>query len=292
MGGIGMKENGWKFPRTTVGGLSLPRMLIGTNWILGYSHRGQASDTLIHSRNKNVNSIAAILDAYLDYGVDAIMGPCSTAGDYFVEAIKLTEEKRGVDIIMIDTPVLNVNDSADAREEARALIKKSARMGCKLCLPHHSSVEQLVNKNKEQIVRISDYLTMIRDEGMIPGFSAHMPEVILYSDMNGYDAETYISIFNCMGFLMQIEIETVSRIIHEAKKPVMTIKPMAAGRVTPYVGLTFSYCALRPIDMVTVGAFTPDEVTEDIEIARAALENRFPNLEKRSSPATSQSLLK
>ena len=27
-----------QFPRTTVGGVSLSRMLIGTNWMLGYSH--------------------------------------------------------------------------------------------------------------------------------------------------------------------------------------------------------------------------------------------------------------
>ena len=39
---------------------------------------------------------------------------------------------------------------------------------------------------------------------------------------------------------MQVEIETVNRIIRNAKKPVMTIKPMAAGRTTPFVGLNFS----------------------------------------------------
>jgi hypothetical protein len=44
-----------------------------------------------------------------------------------------------------------------------------------------------------------------------------------------------------MGFLMQVEVETVNQIIHAAKKPVMTIKPMAAGRTTPFVGLNFSW---------------------------------------------------
>ena len=287
-----MSDNNWKFPRTTVGGISLPRMLIGTNWILGYSHTGHAADQMIHARNRNADAIVAILDAYLDYGVDAIMGPISTAEDYFIDALKITEEKRGVEIIKIDTPTINVDDNDSARKEARDLIERGAKLGCKFCLPHHTRVEQLVDKNKEEIRRINDYLTMIRDAGMVPGFSAHMPEIILYSDQNGYDVETYIQLFNCLGFLMQIEVETVARIIHDAKKPVMTIKPMAAGRVTPYVGLTFAFNAIRPIDMVTVGAFTPAEVVEDIEIARAALEHRFPNIEKRSSPAAAQSLLK
>jgi hypothetical protein len=32
------KENIMSFPRTTVGGVSLPRLIIGTNWFRGYSH--------------------------------------------------------------------------------------------------------------------------------------------------------------------------------------------------------------------------------------------------------------
>ena len=38
-----------KFPRTTVGGVSLPRLIIGSNWFLGASHTSQAKDTLIKS---------------------------------------------------------------------------------------------------------------------------------------------------------------------------------------------------------------------------------------------------
>ena len=144
-----------------------------------------------------------------------------------------------------------------------------------------------MNKNLGQICRLDDYTKMIRDAGLIPGLSAHMPELVVYSDKNGYDVETYIQIFNCMGFLMQAEIEAVASIIHNAKKPVMTIKSMAAGRVTPFVGLSFSYATLRPCDMVTVGCLTPEEVDEDVEIALAVLERRQAQMEDRGSPAKS-----
>ena len=77
----------------------------------------------------------------------------------------------------------------------------------------------------------------------------------------------------------------MNSIIWNAKKPVMTIKSMAAGRCTPFVGITFNYATLRPCDMVTLGAFSPDEVHEDVEIALAAIERRRPVLGKRSSPA-------
>ena len=35
------------FPRTLVGGVSMPRLLVGTNWFLGYSHTSRAQDKFI-----------------------------------------------------------------------------------------------------------------------------------------------------------------------------------------------------------------------------------------------------
>ena len=276
-----------EFPRTTVGGVSLSRMLIGTNWLLGWSHTSASADAQIKRRYDSAQAFKPVLEAYLRHGVDSIMAPFGASPE-LMEAIRDTEQKMGREILLIDTPTLNVDDNPQARREAEQTVKESARRGAKFCLLHHSCAEQLVDKNKGVIRRLDDYTKMIRDAGMIPGLSAHMPELIVYSDANGYDVETYIQIFNCMGFLMQVEIETVASIIQNAKKPVMTIKSMAAGRCSPYVGLTFSWNDIREKDMVTVGAFDPQEAEEDIEISLAAIEHRFPDLEKRSSPNQNQ----
>lgn len=276
-----------EFPRTTVGGVSLSRMLIGTNWLLGWSHTSASADAQIKRRYDSAQAFKPVLEAYLRHGVDTIMAPFG-ASPQLMDAIRDTEQKMGREILLIDTPTLNVDDNPQARREAEQTVKESAKRGAKFCLLHHSCAEQLVDKNKGVIRRLDDYTKMIRDAGMIPGLSAHMPELIVYSDANGYDVETYIQIFNCMGFLMQVEIETVASIIQNAKKPVMTIKSMAAGRCSPYVGLTFSWNAIREKDMVTVGAFDPQEAEEDIEISLAAIEHRFPDLEKRSSPNQNQ----
>ena len=87
-----------------------------------------------------------------------------------------------------------------------------------------------------------------------------------------------------MGFLMQVEIESVNKIIRNAKKPVLTIKPCAAGRTTPFVGLNFVYNTIREQDMVCIGCFTPAEASEDVEYARAAIERRAPLVDTRDSP--------
>lgn len=278
-----------EFPRTNVGGVSVSRMIMGTNWLLGWSHTGAAADAAIKEKYQKPEDFFPVLKAYLDNGVDTLMGPISDQ-PVALEAIRYAEDKLGKKIIIVDTPAMNVDDSTEARKEAEKTIRRSAEIGSSFCLIHHTSVEQLVNKNKRAIPRLPDYLSMIRDADLIPGLSAHMPECVTYSDDNGYDVETYIQIFNCMGFLMQVEIESVARIINNAKKPVMTIKPMAAGRTTPYVGLTFNWNVIRDCDMITVGASSAAEALEDIEISMAALERRYPDLAARSSPVK-QSIL-
>jgi hypothetical protein len=114
----------------------------------------------------------------------------------------------------------------------------------------------------------------IRQRGMIPGLSTHMPETITYADESGLDVESYIQIYNSMGFLMQVEVDWIARVIRGAKKPVMTIKPLAAGQLRPFQGLSFVWNTIRPIDMVTIGTMSPQEAQEVIEISTACLEGR------------------
>lgn len=275
------------FPRTEVAGVSLSRMIIGTNWVLGWSHRSPAQDHQIKRKFSDGEKVYPLIKTFLDHGIDTIMGPLQQER-VLQEAVQYAQEQSGKKLIVVDTPVINVDDNPIARQQARETIRRSKECGATFCLVHHSSAEQLVNKNKRTIDRLPDYLDMIRQEGMIPGVGAHMPEIIVYSDENEYDVETYIQIYNCAGFLMQVEVESVNRIIHEAKKPVMTIKSMAAGRVSPFVGLNFSWNTIRPCDMVTVGCFDPEEAEEDIEISLAALERRMPQIGRRASPNQNQ----
>ena len=271
------------FPRTTVGGLSVSRMIIGTNWFLGWSHQSPAKDNLIKSAMDR-KAIADVLEVFFRSGVDTIMGPLTQNPSIF-DAIKDAEDRTGVKCIKVDTPIINVQDSDAGRDETRALFDLVAASGAEICMPHHTSVEQLLDRSIQQIRRLGDYTKMIRERGMIPGLSAHMPEVLAYADQNDYDVETYIQIYNCMGFLMQLEVEWIHKLINDAKKPVMTIKPMAAGRVTPFVGLSFVWNTIRDQDMVTIGTMTPAEAAEVIELSTAILERRKPDIGVRSSPS-------
>ena len=272
--------NNSEFPRTKIGNLSVSRMIIGTNNVLGGSHRTKARDMHIKGLFQEREPVARLIEAYLEYGVDTIIG-CLTETPFMIEGIKLAEDRTGKKVNYIQLGVFDMSDTAQARQEAKNYMKRCKDNGCDVFMPLHTCVEQLLDKHTKKIDRISDYLEMIRSLDMIPGLSAHMPEVIQYADENEYDVETYIQIYNAIGFLMQLEIEKVHRIIWHAKKPVLTIKPIAAGHLNPFVGLNFTWNTIRPQDMVAVGCMTPDEAHEVIEISKAALERRFPNVEER-----------
>ena len=81
-----------------------------------------------------------------------------------------------------------------------------------------------------------------------------------------------------MGFLMQVEVDWIANIIRNAKKPVMTIKPMAAGQIRPFQALNFVWNTIRDQDMMTVGTMTPDEARELIEMSFSILEHRKSNV--------------
>jgi hypothetical protein len=272
------------FPRTTVGGLSVSRMIIGTNWFCGFSHQTPARDAYIKDNILDRKVIADILEVFFRAGVDTIMG---ILHEYpvLLDAIKEAEDRTGVHCIKIDTPIINTADTDTARDEARALFDKVAKLDTEICMPHHVSVEQLIDKGQKKIHRLDDYTKMIRERGMIPGLSAHMPEVLLYADANDNDVETYIQIYNAAGFLMQVEIDWINNVIWNAKKPVMTIKPMAAGRVPPFVAFNFVWNTIREQDMVTVGTMSPREAEEVIELSMAILEGRRPEIAIRGTPA-------
>ncbi len=265
-----------EFPRTMVGGVSLPRLIIGSNWFLGYSHTSLAKDKFIKSYQTR-ESVAKILSVFLQSGVDAVMGPPSTLLE---EAVRDAEDMTGQAMTRIVTPIFNVNEGGDPDKEPEVLFDQCKNeLNATFCMPHQAVTDALLDRMSGKIRDIDKYTRMIRERGMIPGLSTHMPESVVYADRMNADIETYIQIYNAAGFLMQVEGDWVQRIIQNAKKPVMTIKPLAAGRLLPIVGLAFVWNTIRPQDMVTIGTTTPDEAREVIDLSMDLLCHQAPQLQ-------------
>jgi hypothetical protein len=264
------------FPRTIVGGLSVSRLIIGTNWFLGYSHCSDAKSRSVERLVTNRNTIAGIIEVFLRRGVDTIMCPHTTT--CIPDAIEEAQQRTGRKCIVISTPSFTCTprtpvDGFDCGEVARVL-DEEVKKRVAICMPHTSTTDLMVDKCTRQIRQMAPVCRMIRERGMIPGLSTHVPETVVYADESALDVETYIQIFNAMGFLMQVEVDWVASIIHNAKKPVMTIKPFAAGQLRPYQALMFAWNALRSCDMITVGTMAPEEADELVDLSLKILERQ------------------
>jgi len=265
-----------KFPRTMIGDVSVSRMIIGTNQFLGFSHTSAARDKQLREV-MSAAKIADIIEVFLNEGIDTIMGLLQMP--LLQQAIKEAEQRTGRKCIVLSTPTINVGDDAAAMAATEKIFDLEAALGATVVMPHQMSTDALVDIRLRKIKNMDKYCQMIRDRGMLPGLSTHMPETIAYADASGLDVETYIAIYNAAGFLMHLEADWVHRIIWSAKHPVIVIKPMAAGRLLPLVGLGFCWATIRDIDMVAVGCATPDEAREAIEISRSVLERTAARVE-------------
>jgi len=252
------------FPRTSIEDLSVSRLLCGTNSFFGYSHFSAARDKWLQ-RHFTVERIAEVLTCCLDQGVNGVL---SGPQPKLHEAIQIAQRRTGREMIWMCTPGSGGPVVGERLEDD---IAWCARHDVKVCMPHTSWTDPRVNRLYQRIDEWPETSACIRRHGMIPGFSTHQIETITISDAKNYDAPVYIQPYNALGFLCAVETDWVARIIHGTSKPVIAIKPLAAGRIMPPTGLTFCFGTIKPIDMVRIGLMSVEEAQESIAIARGLL---------------------
>jgi hypothetical protein len=175
-----------------VGGISVSRMVIGTNWFLGWSHCTAAKDAYIKDNLADRKKIADILEVFFRSGVDTIMGQITVAP--LADAIKEAEDRTGVKGVIVSTPGLPTNASTpvngfDTSEVAR-ILDEQVKFGCAICMPHQGTTDAMADRCARKIRQMDTVCRMTRERGMIPGLSTHMPETIVYADESGLDVET------------------------------------------------------------------------------------------------------
>jgi len=249
------------FPMTEIGGMSISRLIIGSNWLMGASHTSAAKDKWL-KRYQTIERVVAVLEVCSAQGLNAIVsGPVPK----MYEALRAHEQKTGRHLTWFLTPT--GQDLAEMLDG----IEQCAQWGAEFCLPHQCYTDSHLLIAERRIIGMEQITQKIRDLGMIPGLSTHRPETITIGDAAGYDVATYIQPYNSIGFLCAVETDWVAHIIKKTEKPVIVIKPLAAGRIVPPTGLSFVYNSIKPTDTVCIGLLSPEEAEEDIALVRGIL---------------------
>ncbi|MHB0875339.1 MAG: aldo-keto reductase family protein [Anaerolineae bacterium] len=254
------------FPMTEVDGIQVSRVIIGSNQFLGYSHYSQARDRWLREYF-TPELMADVMEVYARRGVNAIMAP---PRDSIRQAIDITQDRTGQALHYIATP---------GKEHPQGLeggIDWCKELGASICMPHVSYTDNNLVVDEGIIRGVEPLLRRIRANGMVPGLSTHRPATIRVADAAGYDVATYIQPINAIGFLCDVETDWVVRVINETEKPVMCIKPFAAGRILPPTALQYVLGSCKPIDMVVLGTMSAYEAEEDLDIAEALMRGEKP----------------
>lgn len=261
-----------EFPQTSIGGVKVSRLLCGTNPFFGFSHVSAARDKWLREYF-TIDRITEVLAYCLEQGVNGVVsGPQGRLH----EAIQIAQQRTGREMVWICTPGAGGDDSTGQLDED---IAWCARHDVKVCMPHPCWTDARLTIHEERIEGAEQALALIREHGMVPGFSTHRVETVTISDKRGYDAEVYIQPYNAQGFLCTVETDWAARVIKGTPKPIIAIKPLAAGRILPPTGLTFSFSTIKPIDTVCIGLMSVHEAAESIHIARALLTGGDPDVE-------------
>ncbi|NIR02737.1 MAG: hypothetical protein GTN78_21470 [Gemmatimonadales bacterium] len=265
-----------ELPRTDVGGIPVPRLICGSNWIWGCSHYSAAKDRLIKDLFDTPSKVADVLEVFAGHGCNAFL---SGPDEFLAQALRETEQRTGVEMLWIATPWSDP-ETPDPSEAWRRAADRTKELGAQFCLPHGAETDVLLDRANQRLMpQLVENLKYARSIGLVPGLSTHTPQAILCADSSDEGlVETYLQPYNSAGFLCESETEWIQEVIANARKPVICIKPLAAGRLMPPTGLNFVWNTIRDCDMVCLGVMSKYEAEESIELSLSILGKRRANV--------------
>ena len=250
-----------KFPSITIEGVEVPKVLIGINSLLGWSHTSRGRDEWIR-RYFTTELIAEVFTAAVNLGVTGVLGPVNPK---LLDSIKLTQDITGEKITFVATTI-------GAKEETKEQVKILKDFGAPFCCLHGGWTDNWEVEDGH-FVDLEDYLKRIRDAGLIPGSATHNGERLKMMDEGGYDISVFVTPVNKMGFYMNPSQNVALDAVNNCSKPVIAIKPLASGRfdegrIKEWLQWVFN---VEGVDSMVIGFMSPEEATEDITAAKEIL---------------------
>lgn len=230
--------------------LEVSRLICGSNPFCAISHFSVSRD-MFFEEFFTLDRVAEIMGYVLEeFGVNAIV---SSPREKIAKAIDIVEEETGTRYIWFCTPSGSRETVKGLEKDILNQVRWCADNGVEVCMPHRSYTDAYINTATRVIEGYPEIAAAIRDMGMIPGLSTHYYESIQIADQRGYDAPVIIQPLNTLGFQSDIEVNTLIKAINSTRKQIINIKPLAAGRIIPEIGLDFCFNNIKENDFVCCG---------------------------------------
>lgn len=246
------------FPEVKIGDIRIPKIIIGTNSLLGWSHTSAGRDRWIR-KFYTPERIAEVFARCIELGITAVFGPVY---DRLIDAIDIAERVTRVRLTYIST---TFGDPKTTGEQVRKL----QDAGAPICLVHGGWTDGWELRDG-RLVGFERILEEIRKAGMIPGAACHRADRLKILEEGGYDCELFAIPVNKTGFYMNPSRDAVVEAVKGCKRPVIAIKPLSGGRfdengIEEWLRWTFG---VKGVVAAAVGFMSAEEAEEDIGIGR------------------------
>ena len=140
--------------------------------------------------------------------------------------------------------------------------------GADICIIHSQYVDR--PNSGDEIKGLQSMIDKIHKAGLLAGISTHKNSTIELCEKK-YDLDVYLYPMNMLGFVYpEYEgKETVRErleLIKDTDKQFIIMKTLAAGRISPLVGLKFVLDNIKENDIISLGLGSIEEAKESIEI--------------------------
>ena len=254
------------FPTFDIEGREFSKLLLGHNPFLGGSYMSKARTRVYKERFADAKEMERIIVKAIEIGVRGMMASIREGfTEHLSSALRGAADKTGVELPTIMIVSRGFEANFDTYRD----------LNCQVMLVHGQWTDALfVKAERSMQPEFADVLQRIRDAGFVPAYSTHNAgEVIPAAEP--FDAAAVNTPINRLTWRMCPCEENVLRAIHNTKKKVIAMKPLAMGRMAPQEGMEY-VCRLPDLAGIVVGIGHEYEVEETFGAAKELLTGHGP----------------
>jgi len=233
----------------SIGGRELPAVSLGTSPFIGAGQFGSRALTYRRLFFDNPANIVDLMVYAAELGVPCVQ---LLAIDRILDAFRESKAQSGVDLACTLTVGFGDRDWE---------LKQASDIDPQVVFLHAMVTDQLDLKGIER------WLKDIRNLGLVPGCATHKPARVLpVLTQSGLDIQAYMAPFNREGMFMDCKPDALIRILDSIQQPVIAKKTLAAGVLSPTVGLPF-IAQYGQVDGLALGLTSREEMKETLSVA-------------------------
>jgi hypothetical protein len=233
----------------SIGGRELPAVSLGTSPFIGAGQFGSRALTYRRLFFDNPGNIVDLMVYAAELGVPCVQ---LLAIDRILDAFRESKAQSGVDLACTLTVGFGDRDWE---------LKQASDIDPQVVFLHAMVTDQLDLKGIER------WLKDIRNLGLVPGCATHKPARVLpVLTQSGLDIQAYMAPFNREGMFMDCKPDALIKILDSIQQPVIAKKTLAAGVLSPTIGLPF-VAQYGQVDGLALGLTSREEMKESLSVA-------------------------